>query len=218
MDALAAEANALGLDLAPGQVDALAGHVDLLLKWNAKLNLTRITTAQELRVKHVLDSMLAVALVPETASTVLDLGSGGGFPGIPWLVGRPELAVTMVDAVQKKVSFLKTALASLRLLQGRAIHARLAGDPSREGLEPASVVTSRAFTSLADFLRLSRAYLAPGGSVVAFLGASVGPEAAHQTAQVEGFEVAELRSVTLPHRLGSRLVIRAVPRGTAPLA
>ena len=213
-DSLGAEADALGQRLDRAQIDALSGHVDLLLKWNAKLNLTRITSDQELRVKHVLDSLLALAVVPRTATSVLDLGSGGGFPGVPWLVARPELSVTMVDAVQKKVSFLKTVLASLQLLHGRATHTRLAGVPLAEGLEPASVVTSRAFTSLGEFLRFSRPYLAPAGCVVAFLGASVGRGAAEQVALAEEFDVVEVRSITLPHGLGSRVVVRAVPRGT----
>lgn len=211
---LAGEARDLGLDLGEGQVEALAAHVDLLLKWNARVNLTRITEPREVRVKHVLDSLAALRLCPSTASTVLDLGSGAGFPGIPWLIARPGLRVTMADSVAKKVSFVKTALAQLKLARGRAIHVRLGGEPEAEGVGQAEVVVSRAFTNLEDFLRLGQAYLAPGGSIVAMLGRREGEATAAQIAANLGFELAAAEPVTLAHGMGERLVVRAVPRGT----
>lgn len=211
---LQAEASELGIVLDGGQVDALAAHIDLLLKWNAKINLTRITEAGEIRVKHVLDSLAALRVLPAGAETVLDLGTGPGFPGVPWLIARPELKVTLVDAVAKKVGFLKTALAQLRLQRGRAVHARLEGDPVGEGLAPAEVVVSRAFTNLADFLGLARAYLAPGGSVVAMLARRETEEDARQIADRAGFALAQVDRFSLPEAMGERILVRAVSRGT----
>lgn len=214
-DALAAEALELGIALDLGAVDRLAGHIDLLLKWNAKLNLTRITAPADLRHKHVLDALIGLAVVPPGPQAVLDLGSGGGFPGIPWAIARPDLQVTLVDAVQKKVSFLKSCVATLGLTNVRALHVRLEGQAERERLAPGQVVTSRAFTQLGDFLSLARPYLQPGGCAVAYLGPAVTAAEARVTAAEEDFEIESLHHAALPGGGGARLVLRAVPRGTS---
>lgn len=213
-DALTAEASELGIALGPGAVDRLAGHIDLLQKWNAKLNLTRITAPVDLRQKHVLDALIGLAVVPPGPRAVLDLGSGGGFPGIPWAIARPELHVTLVDSVQKKVSFLKATAATLGLTNVRAMHVRLEGEPGREQLDRAQVVTSRAFTQLGDFLSLARPYLQPGGCAVAFLGPAVTRFEAQEIAAEQRFEIESLHRAALPGGGGARLVLRAVPRGT----
>src|SRR6266851_9969029 len=101
------------LRLDPEQLKLLGRHVDLLLKWNKSINLTSITDPDEVAEKHVLDSLAVVPVLP--SGSLLDAGSGAGFPGIPAAIARPALAVTLVDSVQKKVAFLKSALAELRL-------------------------------------------------------------------------------------------------------
>src|SRR3979409_337267 len=83
-------------------------HVDLLLKWNKSINLTAITDPDEVVEKHVLDSLALAPVLP--SGSLLDVGTGAGFPGIPVAIARPELEVVLVDSVQKKVAFLKNAL------------------------------------------------------------------------------------------------------------
>jgi len=211
--ALVEQASALEVPLDAGQIDALAAHVDLLLKWNAKLNLTRITGPDEVRVKHVLDSLGALRAVPAGVQSVLDIGAGAGFPGIPWRIARPNLQPTLVDAVAKKVGFLKSALAQLRL-SGRAVHVRLEGRPALEGLQPVDLVVSRAFSALPEFLALARAYLRSGGQVVAMLGPRDGEPEAREAAARAGFELVQFEGFALPESMGQRAVARFVPRET----
>src|SRR5437870_6832970 len=101
----------MGLKLDAEQLKLLGRHVDLLLKWNKSINLTAITDPAEVVEKHVIDSLALAPLVPK--GSLLDAGSGAGFPGIPLAIALPELEVTLVDSVQKKVAFLKNALAEL---------------------------------------------------------------------------------------------------------
>src|ERR1700694_1707471 len=114
------------------QLKLLGRHVDLLLKWNKSINLTAITDPEEVLEKHVLDSLALVGVLP--SGSLLDAGTGAGFPGIPAAIARPDLEVVLVDSVQKKVAFLKSVLAELRLPKVKAVAVRLEGNPSREEL------------------------------------------------------------------------------------
>jgi 16S rRNA (guanine527-N7)-methyltransferase len=185
-----------------------------LLRWNEKVNLTTITAPEAVLDKHLLDSL---AVVPEArgAASLLDLGSGAGLPGIPLGVALPGLRVTLVDAVAKKVAFLKVGLVRAGLAgRARAIHARLAGAPLAEGLEPAEVVVSRAFMELGGFLRLARPYLAPGGRVLALVGPGAGDAAAHARAgEAAGFALVASRAFRLPLSGDPRAVATFVVRG-----
>jgi 16S rRNA (guanine527-N7)-methyltransferase len=212
-NALLVEARAVGVELEPSVVDRLATHVDLLLKWNAKVNLTRITQPDEVRIKHVIDSLSALPLVPSQAVDVLDMGAGAGFPGVPWMCARPTLKVTSVDSVQKKVAFLKTVLAQLRL-NGRAIQVHLNGQPESEGVGLSDVVVSRAFMELEALLPLARRYLRPEGCVLAMLGPRENADQIDQIAGRAGFSLDSRKELVLPQSMGQRLLLRLVPRGT----
>src|SRR6266404_1296497 len=96
----------MGVRLGPDQLKQLGRHVDLMLKWNRSVNLTAITDPDEVAEKHVLDSLAIVPVLP--AGSLLDAGTGAGFPGIPAAIARPDLEVVLVDSVQKKVAFLKS--------------------------------------------------------------------------------------------------------------
>jgi 16S rRNA (guanine527-N7)-methyltransferase len=158
----------MGIRLDAEQLKLLGRHVDLLLKWNKSINLTSITDPDEVLEKHVLDSLAVVPVLP--AGSLLDAGSGGGFPGIPVAIARPELEVALVDSVQKKVAFLKNALAELRLPKVKAYAVRLQGNPSREELPRVHAAVSRAFASPEEWLRLAQQYVLPGGVAICMLG------------------------------------------------
>lgn len=158
----------IGLRLGASQVRLLARHVDLLLQWNKSINLTAITDPTEVIEKHVLDSLAVVPLVP--SGSLLDAGSGGGFPGIPIGIARPELEIVVVDSVQKKVAFLKNALAELKLPKIRAVCTRLAGDPASEDLPRVHCAVARAFSAPKDWLALADHYVLPGGVAICMLG------------------------------------------------
>jgi 16S rRNA (guanine527-N7)-methyltransferase len=140
-----------------------------LIRWNAKVNLTAITVPEEVLEKHFLDS-LAVLPEVEGAASLLDLGAGAGFPGLPLKIARPALAVTLVDTVGKKASFLKATIAAMGLKEARGLHARAEGNPDKEGIPRAGLLIARAFMDLPDWLNLAPAYVLPGGRVVAMLG------------------------------------------------
>ena len=177
-------ARELGLTITIEQASSMQTHAMELLQWNRVTNLTAITDPLEVAVKHYLDALAAAPRIGEGAR-VLDAGSGGGFPGIPLKIVRPDISVTLVDSVRKKVSFLKHAIRTLGLSGMDALHGRL----ETLGQLPAycgqfDLVVCRAFSSLEDFAVLTREFLAPGGRLLALKGPQTehAPEAARKEA------------------------------------
>lgn len=160
---LASGLAALGLNLPAAAQAKLLAYRDLLLKWNRTYNLTALRDPEQAISHHLLDSLAILPWVQ--AGSLLDVGSGGGLPGIPLAIARPDLRVTMVDAVQKKATFLQQAAIELELPNVRAVHARVEALPGQYGQ-----ITSRAFSDLAEFTRLTRHLLAPGGRWLAMKG------------------------------------------------
>ena len=158
----------MGLRLSPEQLKLLGRHVDLLLKWNKSINLTAITDPDEVVEKHVLDSLAVVPVLP--SGSLLDAGSGAGFPGIPAAIARPDLEVALVDSVQKKVAFLKNVLAELRLPKVKAVAVRLQGDPATEELQRVHAAVARAYAAPVEWLTLAQQYVLPGGVAICMLG------------------------------------------------
>ncbi len=163
-------AERMGLRLSPEQLKLLGRHVALLLKWNKSINLTAITEPEEVIEKHVLDSLAVVPVLP--SGSLLDAGSGAGFPGIPAAIARPDLEVTLVDSVQKKVAFLKNVLAELRLTRVKAFAVRLAGNPAGEDLPRVHAAVARAYAAPREWLALAAHYVLPGGVAICMLGPS----------------------------------------------
>ena len=171
----------LGLSLSDVQLEQLLGYLALIQKWNKVYNLTAVRDPQEMLTHHLLDSLTAVApLVRHThgqPAKVLDVGSGGGLPGIVLAICRPELDVSCVDTVGKKAAFIQQVAVTLKLPNLRGIHARV------ETLTgPFDVICSRAFASLPDFVSWSRGALAEQGVWMAMKGK-------HPQAEIEGLPV-----------------------------
>ena len=169
LNALKSGAAALGLSLTETQFEQLQGYLTLIQKWNKVYNLTAVRDPQEMLTHHLLDSLTAVApLLRHTQGRgmkVLDVGSGGGLPGIVLAICRPELDVSCVDTVGKKAAFIQQVAAGLKLPNLRGIHARV------ETLSgPFDVICCRAFASLPDFVSWSRQALAPQGVWMAMKG------------------------------------------------
>lgn len=170
--ALGAGASAIGLALTDAQIHALSSFGDLLSRWNRVYNLTAIRVGERMLTHHLLDSLSLVAPLralgarsPQTPLRVLDVGSGGGLPGIPLAIACPQVEVTLVDTVQKKTAFLTQAALELHLTNVRVLHARVEGLTGQF-----DVITSRAFAALADFVAWTRHLLAPGGCWLAMKG------------------------------------------------
>jgi 16S rRNA (guanine527-N7)-methyltransferase len=162
---------ALGLSLNSAQADALSWMAGELLRWSSRINLTAILDPIEMADKHILDSLAVLRALPTGPLDILDAGSGAGFPGLPLAIAREDLSVTLVDAVSKKVGFLKHVIAHLGLApRVRAIHRTLQGNPAKEGLAPVDVAVSRALGDPARWARLADAYLRPGGTLLVMAG------------------------------------------------
>lgn len=162
--------NQLGISFSGAMIDLLVKHAVELLFWNKTTNLTAITDPHGIAVKHMVDSAAALKTIPDHAK-VLDLGSGGGFPGIPLKVLKPSLSLVMMDASRKKVSFLKHVIRTLSLDDATAIHGR--GEDLAENedfMGQFDVVISRAFSSLDTFIPMARPFLKKGGVMVAMKG------------------------------------------------
>ena len=182
---------ALGLDLSADRQKLLLDYVALIQKWNKVYNLTALRDPADMLTHHLLDSLTAVA--PLTRHTqgqavrVLDVGSGGGLPGVVLAICMPELNVTCVDTVAKKAAFVQQVAVSLKLPNLRGLHARV------ESLtEPYQVICSRAFASLPDFVTWSRSALAEGGVWMAMKGKHPQDEIDALPADVKVFHVEPL--------------------------
>ena len=166
-------------DLPPSAVTALADHLRLLLAWNESVNLTAIRDPRQAVNAHVLDALSALPwLRTRGIRSLLDLGSGGGYPGLPLAIGLPAERTLLVDSVGKKARFLATAVAALGVADRVAVSAEraetLASDRRHRERWPA--VTARAVASLGDLVELAFPLLAPEGVLVAWKRSDLGPE------------------------------------------
>ncbi|WP_322031619.1 16S rRNA (guanine(527)-N(7))-methyltransferase RsmG [Paraburkholderia sp. J76] len=163
---------ALGVELAERQHEQLLDYVALLAKWNAVYNLTAIRDPRQMLIQHILDSLSIVPHLPKRAdATVLDVGSGGGLPGIVLAIVRPDWQVTLNDIVQKKSAFQSQAKAELGLANLSVVTGRV--ESLRPGVEVPKkfdLIVSRAFADLADFVTLARHLVADGGAIWAMKG------------------------------------------------
>ncbi|MDR7006861.1 16S rRNA (guanine(527)-N(7))-methyltransferase RsmG [Paraburkholderia strydomiana] len=162
----------LGLELSDVQLGKLLDYVTLLAKWNAVYNLTAIRDPRQMLIQHILDSLSIVPhLVQRNPGTVLDVGSGGGLPGIVLAIVRPDWGVTVNDIVHKKTAFQAQAKAELGLTNLSVVTGRV--ETLRPGAEVSAkfdVIVSRAFAELADFVTLARHLVAEQGAILAMKG------------------------------------------------
>jgi 16S rRNA (guanine527-N7)-methyltransferase len=164
--------NELGLDLSQAQLGKLLDYVALLAKWNAVYNLTAIREPRQMLIQHILDSL---SIVPHLTglgpSSALDVGSGGGLPGIVLAIVLPDWTVTLNDIVHKKTAFQAQAKAELGLANLLVVTGRV--ETLKPGVEVPSkfdVIVSRAFAELADFVTLARHLVAEQGAIWAMKG------------------------------------------------
>ena len=157
--------DALGLALGSAQVATLERYLDLLEKWNRVYNLTAIRDRAQMLTHHLLDSL---AVVPHVRGPrVLDVGTGGGLPGIPIAIACPAMTVTLLDSNHKKTAFLNQAAAELPLPNVRVSAERIEAWSASERFE---TIVSRAFSDLAEFVTAAARLLADGGRFVAMKG------------------------------------------------
>ena len=182
----------LGLEVPEPQVDTLLGYLALLQRWNSHYNLTSVRDPAQMVTHHLADCLAIIGpLRRQTggdATRLLDVGSGGGLPGVVIAALNPSIDVTCVDTVGKKAAFVQQAAGELRLANLHAAHARV----EKMNAAPFNVVTSRAFASLADFVALTRNRLAHGGVWMAMKGKTPTDEMAALPSGVSVFHVEQL--------------------------
>ena len=159
------DAVALGVTISAADQEKLLAYLALLDKWNRVYNLTAVREPGRMVSHHLLDSLAIVAYV-ETGR-LLDVGSGGGLPGIPLAIARPDLQITLIDSVAKKTAFLLQAKAELGLENVSVVTGRVETHQDPAGFD---TITSRAFSDLKEFVTLTRPLLAPGGRWLAMKG------------------------------------------------
>lgn len=182
---------ALPLDLAEAQITRLIDYLALLSKWNAVYNLTAVRDPVQMVTQHLLDSLAAVPAF-NNAHQVLDVGAGGGLPGLALAIARPDLQVSLIDTVHKKTAFLTQVKGELGLANVTVHTGRV------EQWQPPhkfDVITSRAFADLADFVSWSAHLLAPDGHFIALKGVAPHDEIAGLPA---GWRVTEVRALQVP--------------------
>ncbi|WP_230970401.1 16S rRNA (guanine(527)-N(7))-methyltransferase RsmG [Nitrogeniibacter aestuarii] len=200
--------SAMGIDLPEAAHEKLVAYAALLTKWNKVYNLTAIRDASQMLTHHLLDSLV---ILPALASVghLADIGSGGGLPGIPLAISRPDLQVTSIETVNKKSTFQQQAKIELKLDNFHPLCARV------EDVQPVQLfdgIVSRAFAELSDFVRLSAHLLAPAGRFYAMKGVYPHEEIARLP---EGFGVAESLELRVPELDAHRHLIIIERNGTA---
>ena len=185
-------AQALGLVLTDAQIQHLFDYAALIQKWNKVYNLTALRDPADMLTHHLLDSLTAIAPLRRHTQgqpiKVLDVGSGGGLPGVVIAICCPNIRVTCVDTVSKKAAFVQQVAASLKLSNLRGLHARV---ESLTG--PFDVICSRAFASLSDFVNWSAGALSEDGVWMAMKGKLPEAEMAALPSFVEVFHVEQLQ-------------------------
>lgn len=161
--------DALGLDLSVGVQGKLLAYLALLKKWNRTYNLTAIRDEQEMVTQHLLDSLSVIPVLQKSAMAGrlwADVGSGAGLPGIPLAIARPDLEMTLIEAVEKKAAFQRQAKIELGLSNITVVNRRVEDLPGGSF----DAVISRAFAELVDFVRLAGHLIAQRGRLYAMKG------------------------------------------------
>ncbi len=214
MDLLIRGASRLGINLSYPQLEQFDAYFQELSDWNSRMNLTAITDPDEVKTKHFLDSLTLVIAYPESdmssVSSVIDVGSGAGFPGIPLKIAFPHLRLVLLEATLKKARFLthvsKTlGLRDVDVVPGRA--EELAHNADYR--EQFSLVVARALTKLASLVELTMPFCAVGGRVVAHKKGDIAAEvaSASRVIALTGGRLSKLVPVRLQEFPDERLLV-----------
>lgn len=201
----------LSLNLSEAQINKLIDYLALMAKWNSVYNLTAVRDPVQMVTQHLLDSLAAVSAF-SNAKNVLDVGAGGGLPGIVLAIwaaeAHPEMRISMIDTVHKKTAFLTQVKAELSLANVSVHTARV---EQWQAPRKFDVITSRAFADLSDFVNWSEHLLADGGQYIALKGVAPDTEVAGLPA---GWQVREVRALQVPTLQAERHLVfieRTVP-------
>jgi 16S rRNA (guanine527-N7)-methyltransferase len=191
----------LGIDLEEKKISLFTRYCEEITVWNKKINLISRSSPEDTFLKNCIDSLTAAPFLPHRGSTVLDMGSGGGFPGIPLKIAFDTLKVSLLESSRKKTSFLKHVIRALPLSGITVIHDRAENIQGNEAYRNIfDAVISKAAFKLPQFLTLGASFLAPRGVLIAMKGLEISEEIkeAAASAVASGLYVSSSHTVTLP--------------------
>ena len=190
-----------GFDLTTLQLEQFARYAELLVEWNQKMNLTAITEPNEIVTKHFTDSLYGLSYLPAGAR-LIDVGTGAGFPGIPLKIARPDISLTLLDSLNKRLNFLNAVVEDLRLSDTKTVHARAeeGASPKSSLRESFNVATSRAVAQLNVLAEYCLPYVKVGGVFLAYKGGDVEDECkiAKNAVKTLGGDIQDVLSYTIP--------------------
>lgn len=184
------------------QIGQFMAYKDLLLEWNEKMNLTAITDEREIMLKHFADCLM---LCPETdalgGKTVIDVGTGAGFPGVPLKIARPELEVTLLDSLNKRITFLNEVVSGLGLEKVKCLHLRAEDGGADKNLrEKFDFCVSRAVADLSVLSEYCLPFVKVGGYFISMKGPDVSEEIerAKKAVKILGGSIEEVKKTAIP--------------------
>ncbi len=186
-------------------------YMNLVIEWNEKINLTAITDRQEFIVKHFYDSITLLSCIDlKQGAKVIDIGTGAGFPGVPLKIVRPDIELTLLDSLNKRIVFLSDVVMPCIGLSAETIHGR-AEDFSKQAKyrEKYDLAVSRAVANLSALSEYCIPFIKKGGEFISMKGPDVEVElnSAQNAVKVLGGEVSEVKNLTLPDNSGRSIVI-----------
>ncbi len=201
----------IGIDTDLRKIDLLVKYLELLVKWNKTINLVAKAPVADLIETHFIDSLTLLPLINAGDNSLLDIGSGAGFPGLPIKIYRDDLAVTLAEPRQKRVSFLKQVIRTLQLSQTTVLAGRLeTNDTDNINLHGGfAIVTSRAFTSIKPFLEIATQFNLPGGKAICMKGEKYKAEikAWRQESPDSPYTLSKISKIELPFSRKPRKLI-----------
>ncbi|SDP46526.1 16S rRNA (guanine(527)-N(7))-methyltransferase RsmG [Selenomonas ruminantium] len=221
-DELQKAAAEYGIALSDKQMEQFNRYFELLVEWNEKINLTAITEPKEVAIKHMIDSITAYdEKIFQDGVTVIDVGTGAGFPGLPLKIFCPEIKLTLMDSLNKRIKFLQTVVEELDLQDVECVHARAEeGARNKKYRESFDIAVSRAVARLPILCEYCLPFVKKGGYFIALKGMQFNEEAeeAAKAIKVMGGSKTEIRPVKLPEIDDKRAVITITKTMPTPKA
>lgn len=221
-DELQKAAAEYGIAISDKQMEQFNRYFELLVEWNEKINLTAITEPKDVAIKHMIDSITAYdEKIFQDGVTVIDVGTGAGFPGLPLKIFCPEIKLTLMDSLNKRIKFLQTVVEELGLQDVECVHARAEeGARNKKYRESFDIAVSRAVARLPILCEYCLPFVKKGGHFIALKGMQFHEEAeeAAKAIKVMGGSKTEIRPVKLPELDDKRAVITITKTMPTPKA